>query len=140
METATSTNQDIIKKFFEAYQKHDMNALRQVMEENVIWTFEGQHPLAGIKNGLNQVVEFFDQMGAIMKESNSEMEKLIEAENEKYFIECQHSITHRNDGNQLDHYTAVLWEIKNGKIISGRHFFADPKAADKYFNAVANSK
>jgi len=129
-------NQEIVDAFFEAYNKHDMKAIRKVMAENITWYFEGQNPMAGVKKGVEEVVEFFDTMAKIMEKSRPEMDKLIVADNERYFIECQHSRTHRQDDNNLDHYTAVLWTIENGKIIEGRHFFADPQAVDKYFSAV----
>ena len=136
----TTRNQDIVKQFFEAYGKHDLNGIRKVMSENVTWFFLGNSPVAGVKKGIDEVVAFFDLMGGIMSKSNLKLEKLIEAENERYFIECQHSKTDRDDGNNLDHYTTVLWTFENGKIIEGRHFFADPKGADKYFTAVAPQK
>ena len=130
-------NQEIVDAFFEAYKKHDMKAIRKVMADNVTWYFEGQNPMAGVKKGVEEVVEFFDIMAKIMEKSRPEIDKLIVADNERYFIECQHSRTHRQDDNNLDHYTTVLWTIENGKIIEGRHFFADPQAVDKYFSAVA---
>ena len=130
-------NQEIIDNFFEAYKKHDMKGIRKVMAENVTWHFQGLNPMGGVKKGIEEVVEFFDTMAKIMEKSRPEMEKLIVAENDRYFIECQHSKTHRQDGNKLEHYTTVLWTIENGKIIEGRHFFADPQAVDKYFSAVA---
>jgi ketosteroid isomerase-like protein len=72
-----------------------------------------------------------------MAVSNGKMEKLIIAENDRYVIECQHSKTNREDGNNLEHFSTVLWTFENGKIIEGRHFFADPQAVDSYFTAVA---
>lgn len=132
-------NQDIVNKFFEAYKVHDMDAIKMVMSENVTWIFLGQHPLAGIKKGVNEVIDFFDAMGKIMMQSNIKMEKLIESENDHYFIECQHSATNRDDGNNLDHFSAVLWTIENGKIIEGRHFFSDQQAVNKYFSAVGKT-
>ena len=134
------TNQDIVKKYFEAYAKHDMNAIKEVMSENVTWIFLGQHPLAGVKKGIDAGVSFFDKMGAIMAKSNPKMEKLIEADNDRFFIECQHSKTNRDDGINLDHCSAVLWTIEDGRIIEGRHFFADQQAVDKYFSAVTSEK
>jgi ketosteroid isomerase-like protein len=130
-------NQQIIDQFFEAYKKQDMKAIRNVMAENVTWYFQGLNPMAGEKKGIEEVIEFFDTMAKIMEKSRPEMEKLIVAENDRYFIECQHSKTHREDGNNLEHYSTVLWTIENGKIIEGRHFFADPQAVDKYFSTVA---
>ena len=132
-----TTHQETIDNFFAAYKKHDMKAIRQVMAENVVWYFPGLNPMSGVKKGVSEVIEFFDIMGKIMEHSHPEMEKLIVAENDRYYIECQHSKTHRQDGNNLEHYSTVLWTIENGKIIEGRHFFADPQGVDKYFSAVA---
>jgi len=132
-----NTNQEIIDIFFDAYKDHDMSGIRKVMADNVTWYFLGKSPVAGVKKGINEVIEFFDTMGKIMGQSNTKMDKLIVAENDHYFIECQRSKTNRKDGNNLEHYNAVLWTIENGKIIEGRHFFADPQAVDKYFSAVA---
>jgi uncharacterized protein len=129
-------NEQVVEKYFEAYAKHDMNAIKEVMHEDVTWYFIGKHPLAGVKNGVEEVVAFFDRMGEIMGKAKMMMDKLITASNDNYFIECQHSSAVREDGNNLDHFSCVLWTIKDGKIIEGRHFFADPQAVDKYFMAV----
>jgi uncharacterized protein len=130
------TNQDIVAKFFEYYQARDLEKLKEVVDQNVVWYFLGRHKLAGVKKGLEELLEFFDTMGGIMKDSKPEIEKLIVAENDRYVIECQRIKTNRQDGINIDHHATVLWTIENGKIISGRHFFADPEAADQYFNAV----
>lgn len=132
-----TSNQDIVDKFFDAYLKHDFTALREVMAEDVTWSFLGKHKLAGVKRGINEVVVFFDIMGEIMSKSNPTLEKLMVCSNDNYLIECQHIKTNRDDGNNIDHYVCVLWTFKDGIIISGRHFFADPPAVDAYFNAVA---
>jgi ketosteroid isomerase-like protein len=116
--------------------KHDMDKLKEVVSEDVTWYFLGRHRLAGVKRGLKELVEFFDTMGAIMKESRPSITKLIVAENDDYVIECQHIKTNREDGINIEHHATVLWTIKNGRIISGRHFFADPEAVDDYFNTV----
>src|ERR1700752_2340344 len=123
----THTNQDIVDKFVEAYKEHDLNDIRKVMADNVTWHFPGQNPVAGEKKGIHDVLDFFDTMGGIMAKANLTMDKLIVAENDRYVIECQHSKTNRKDGNNLDHYSTVLWTIENGKIIEGRHFFANPQ-------------
>jgi uncharacterized protein len=133
----TDQNQKIVEKFFEAYSKHDMEAIRMVMSDNVKWYFNGTHPYAGTKNGIDEVVKFFDTMGSIMKKSNPGINKLIVASNEKYFIECQHIQTNRTDGINISHFACVLWTIENGKITEGRHFFANPVEVNKYFTDVA---
>lgn len=129
--------QHIIDRFFQAYAKHDFNAIRQVMHEDVIWVFMGQHPLAGVKNGIEDVVAFFDNMSTLMGASKVKAGKLVSGSNGQFLVECQHITTHREDGNDIDHHVCVLWTFENNKIKEGRHFFADPHAADQFFSAVA---
>lgn len=130
------TNQELVDAFFEAYIKRNKEGIKQVMDENVTWYFLGQHKLAGIKYGIDEVIAFFDKMGSIMSESKPTVDKLIIASKDNYLIECQHIKTNREDGINIEHDVSVLWTFENGKIVSGRHFFADPKAVDAYFNAV----
>ena len=134
------SNQQIVDRFFECYMKHDLEHLKEVVHEDVTWYFLGRHKLAGVKKGLTALVNFFDTMGGIMKDSRPSIEKLIVAEKDKYLIECQRIKTNREDGINIDHHATVLWTIENEKIISGRHFFADPKAVDEYFDAVPVNK
>lgn len=131
------TKQSIIDDFFAAYGQHDTDAIKHVMDENASWHFPGNHPLAGVKHGIGEIISFFDSMGRIMATSAPSIKKLIVAENDDYLIECIQSKTNRSDGINLEHMASVLWTFKNDKIIEGRHFFSDPAAMDKYFNAVA---
>ncbi|MEO6316609.1 MAG: nuclear transport factor 2 family protein [Chitinophagaceae bacterium] len=133
----SNTNAGLVDKFFAAYGSHDFAAIRKVMQEDVLWVFLGQHPIAGVKNGIEEVVAFFDNMGAVMGSSAVKVEKLVSGSNENYFLECQHITTHRADGHNVDHHICVLWTFENNKIKEGRHFFADPHAADHFFAAIA---
>ena len=130
------TNQDIVNKFFDSYMKRDLEGVKKVMAPDVVWYFMGRHKHAGIKNGIDEVIRFFDTMGAIMSKSKPAIDKLIVAEKVNYLVECQHIKTNREDGINIDHYVSVLWTIENGRIVSGRHFFADPESVDWYFNSV----
>lgn len=130
----TDKNQELVDRFFAAYGARDMEAVRLVMSDDVRWTALGQHPLAGVKNGLEEVIAFFDGMGAVMGKSNPRVEKLVVGENDNYLVECQRVWTNRADGHDLDHRVCVLWRFENGKIVEGTHFFADPQATDTFFN------
>ena len=133
-------NQKIIDQFFEAYGKHDMDALRKVMFENVQWTFPGHHFLSGTKTGIDEVVDFFDKMGEIMGTSEFTIDKLIMGANDDYVVECHRVIMKRKDGNTLDHQWCVLWKFKNGKIKEGRHFASDQHEVDRFFHNVSREK
>ena len=130
------TNLEVINRFFDCYSKRDLKGVKEVVSPEVVWYFLGRHKLAGVKKGVDELIRFFDAMGAIMSKSKPTIERLIVAEKDTYLVECQHIRTNREDGINVDHHVSVLWTIENGKIVSGRHFFADPQAVDDYFNAV----
>jgi ketosteroid isomerase-like protein len=132
-----NNNQAIIDRFFAAYAKHDMAAIKTVMDENVKWYFLGEHPLAGVKNGIEEVIGFYDKVGKIMGESKPDIKKIIVAEKDDHLIECIHSKTNRTDEHNLEHQACVLWTFKDGKIIEGKHFFSNQQAINQYFNALA---
>lgn len=136
MPTETHPHLSTINQFFQAYAQRDIAGLRQVLATDARWTALGQHPLAGVKNGFDEVIRFFDQMGAVMGRSNPRVEKLIVSANETYVIECQRVITNRTDEYNLDHLVCVLWRFENFKIVEGRHFFSDPQAVDNFFSAM----
>jgi ketosteroid isomerase-like protein len=37
-----TSNQEVVNKFFESYSNHDINKIKEVMAEDVKWTFLGQ--------------------------------------------------------------------------------------------------
>lgn len=57
------TNQEIINKFFEYYVKRDLDSINSVVMDSVTWSFLGKHKLSGVKNGIKEVISFFDFMG-----------------------------------------------------------------------------
>lgn len=130
-------NQDLINQFFEGYIKRDLEMIRKVMPKDVSWNFPGSHPFAGVKNGVEEVVAFFDAMGKVMSKSNPKVIKLVDGENDNYLLECHRVVTDRQDGINIDHHICVLWTFSNNKIISGKHFFSDPDAANAFFAETA---
>src|SRR5512133_2817471 len=110
-------NQDIIDQFFEAYGRRDIDALRLVLADHAKWVSLGRHPYSGVRNGFDEVIAFFDRMGAIMSKSNNRVEKLIVCERDNYVLECQRVWTNREDGHNLDHLVCVLWKFEDSKIV-----------------------
>lgn len=130
-------NLDVINRFFEAYSKHDMDDLKLVLADNVRWVSLGQPLYSGISKGFDEVIAFFDMMGAIASKSNNRVEKLIVCADDNYVIECLRVWANTEDGDKLDHLVCVLWKIENSKIVEGRYFFADPAAADNFVSYIS---
>jgi len=129
-------NLNIIDKFFDAYSRKDINNIKQVLSENVKWTFPGQNKFSGTKVGINEVVDFFDKIGDVMGKSNAKVEKLVVGENDDYVLECQRIITDSEDNNNIDQQMCVLWMFKDGKIVEGKHFTEDQINSDVFYNKI----
>lgn len=132
-----SINFSIIDNFFEAYGRHDLKAIQQVVSEDIKWVFPGHNTLSGTKTGIEEVISFFDKMGGIMGKSNVQVEKLVMGGNNDYVLECQHILTNREDGINFDQDLCVLWIFRDGKLIEGKHFISDQSEADIFFNKVS---
>jgi ketosteroid isomerase-like protein len=132
-----SKNISIINNFFAAYGNRDMDALRDIVDEKVIWNFPGHHSFSGVKKGFDAVIDFFDTMSRVMGSSRVEVERLFMEENDKYVVEYQHIRTNGVDGNNLDHHWCITWKIKNGKIVEGRHFAGDQHEVDRFFHKIS---
>ena len=130
------SNLDLIRQFFEAYGTRNLEALYKIVDPNAQWIMPGHHPLSGTKTGIDEILALFDAMGNVMAASNIRIERLVTGVEDHYVVECQHIITNRDDGNQLDHYWSVLWTFKDGKIMEGRHLSSDQHAADTFFCKV----
>jgi len=84
--------------------------LRQVVAEDVVSHFLGRHQLAEVKKGLNGLINFIDQMGAIMTTSRPGIANLIVAESGNFLVECQRTRTNLNKVPILT-IVSVLWLI-----------------------------
>ena len=123
-------NLDVIDRFFEAHRQRNMDDLKLVLAENARWISHGQPSQSRVSNGFDEVVAFLDLMEGLISKTDGRVEKLMESADDNYVIECLHLRTIGEDGERLDQLVCVLWKFENSKIVEGRHFFADPTAAD----------
>jgi ketosteroid isomerase-like protein len=121
-------NEEVIQKFFTAYVARDFPALRAVMTEDVQWSFPGDHPLSGIKKGVEEVVAFFDTMAKF----HMQAEKYVTGVNDGYLVEAQRTWS-TDDGVDIEMQWCVLWRFVNGRIAGGTHFSSDQHKADEFF-------
>src|SRR3954463_9475372 len=106
-------NLEIINKFFLAYGNNDLKGISEVVDENVKWTIPGHHPLSGQKQGIEEVVAFFTQLG----KSVFKADPIVLGVNDNYVIDCHRGWSNREDGKNIDILWCLLWKIENGKVV-----------------------
>ncbi len=121
-------NVAIVKQFFYYYEKNDVEGLRDIFHPDVIWSVPGHHPLAGTKRGIEEVLAYYQ----LLNKANFKAEIIIVEANEHHVIDC-----HRGwasiDGHEIDMNWTLLYEVKDGKILSMQTFPEDQHKMDQFF-------
>ncbi|MCK2242838.1 MULTISPECIES: nuclear transport factor 2 family protein [unclassified Crossiella] len=60
----------LIRRYYAAYAKGDLQALREFFAPEIRWTIPGRHPLAGAKVGVREVLAYRIQRGKIVEAIN----------------------------------------------------------------------
>jgi uncharacterized protein len=124
-----NTNVKVVQSYYEAYGKKDLEGIRQFLAEDVQWHIPGRHPLSGTKNGINEVISFFDELG----KAGFKAEVMILAANDDYVIDAHRGWSNITNGDNIDLNWVLLYQIENGKIKRVINFAGDQDIADEFF-------
>jgi ketosteroid isomerase-like protein len=124
---------NIVQKMYQCLAAGDLEALRnQVFTPDVTWDLPGRSVLAGVKQGVDEVLAFLGVIG----KSGLQVELLeMHAITEDQVIET-HRVFGEVPGARRDGYTATVYRIRDGRIAGVNDYVHDQHEADHYFNAV----
>jgi ketosteroid isomerase-like protein len=128
-ELENNTNIQIVQDFFDAYGKNDFEGIRQVFAEDVQWYIPGRHPLSGPKNGIDEVMNFFEELGKV----GFNAEVMILAANDNYVIDAHRGWSNVTSGENVDLNWVLFYQIENNKIKRVINFAGDQPLADEFF-------
>ena len=124
------SNLEKITAFFAAYSEKDVAKIRDVMAEDIVWRIPGHHPLAGPKQGIEEVLAFFDQLA----KADFQAQPLVIAEQGDYVID--HHRGWSTQGNGLDLKWCLVFRFEDGKIKEVTNFCEDQHQADIFFYSL----
>lgn len=127
-------NVDKIVAFFAAYAARNVAAVREVMADDIVWRIPGHHPLAGPKQGVEEVLAFFDQLG----KAGFQAEPKVIAEHGDYVVD--HHRGWSDAGPGLDLTWCLVFRFEKGKIKEVTNFCEDQHQADLFFHALYRLK
>ncbi|MEM6498043.1 MAG: nuclear transport factor 2 family protein [Pseudomonadota bacterium] len=122
-------NIQVVKSFFKAYGKGDLDGIAQVMDKNVRWHIPGRHPLSGTKTGRDEVIAFFDQL----KSAGFQAEPIYFGADEQRVVDVHRGWSNAPDKPNVDTIWALVFHIKDGKIVEATNLSADQDAANTFF-------
>jgi uncharacterized protein len=128
--TTEQPNITLIKNYYAAYAQGDLNQLRRFFAPDIVWRIPGHHPLAGEKRGVEEVLAFFAQLA----KGKFKAEPLFLQAQGDYVVDIHRGWSNVEDGQPgVDQLFALMFKIKDGKIVEAQNFLTDQHQADAFF-------
>jgi len=142
-------NMALVTRMYECFNRDDMETIRrEIFSPNLIWNLPGHHPLAGTKNGPDEVLAFFAALRRakiqVTLDPASDPATGIDTFGDSTVVEVHRgrgevtvpdssgtSVTFRLNALNCTHY-----HISSGRIDRVQVYISDQHTVDQFFNAV----
>ncbi|MBL9210533.1 MAG: nuclear transport factor 2 family protein [Opitutaceae bacterium] len=117
-------NADIVRRANHAFNTTDLKTLTALFDPNASWQKPGNSSTAGLRMGQQEV---FSQFGRYGGETNGTFKaelKAVCADEAGRVVGVHHNSGQRN-GKFLASDYCIAFEVRNGRIVSGREHFFD---------------
>ena len=128
-----SENAEIVRRGYEAFNRADIATLTEIIDPNASWHTPGRSPVAGHYLGRDAVfAQFGRYWGDTAGTFKAELEQVFTSGDGRV-IGLHHNSAERN-GKQLDTDCCIVFEIENGRLVSGREHFFDLDNWDEFWS------
>ena len=122
----------LIHEFFKAYMANDVEAIGNILSEDIRWHIPGNHPLSGTKCGIPQVLAFFE----LLNKATFKAEPIVMGVNDNYVIDCHRNWSNLEGVENLNNMSCLLWKIEDGKIVEVFNFPENQQSVDSFFSKL----
>jgi len=129
MAASPEENIKVVQDFFAAYGAGDLDGIAAVMDADVKWHIPGRHPLSGTKNGRDEVLAFFEQLGV----AGFKAEPIYFGADETHVVDIHRGWSNADGKPNVDTTWALVYRIEDGKIVEATNLSADQDAANTFF-------
>ena len=117
-------NADVVRRGYRAFNAADIKALTELFDEKSSWHTPGRSPAAGDWRGRDAV---FRQFGRYGDETGGTFKAALQdvfASDDGRVVAIHHNSAQRN-GKRLNVGCCIVFQVKDGRIVSGREHFYD---------------
>jgi uncharacterized protein len=130
--TTAQDNAEIVRRAYEAFNSADMATLGALMDDRITWHTPGRGPLAGDTRGRDETFAQFGRYGSGTAGTFRAEFRMAAATDDGRVIAMHHNTAER-DGRTLDVDCCIVFEVEDGRIMSGREHFYDLYAWDAFW-------
>lgn len=126
-------NAEIVRRGYRAFNEADINTLMELFDENASWHTPGQGSIAGDRIGRDAVFAQFGRYGGETEGTFKAELKYVLTDDEGRVVGIHHNSGMRN-GKKLDVDCCIVFELKNGRVVSGREHIYDLHAWEEFWS------
>lgn len=104
----THPNIATIHRFFEASNRSDMNIVREIATPDIVWRIPGHHPLAGPKQGIDEISAFLRALGRAKFRSDL----LYIGGNDNYVVDVHRGYSNMEGQENIDQLWALMFRFQ----------------------------
>jgi uncharacterized protein len=126
-------NESRLRASYAAMAKGDGKSLAEMLDPQARWYIPGSSPLAGEYQGIGAIFDFWKKV-MVLSNGGMRLEVLDVLANDHHaavFV-VGHST---RKGMSLEERGVHVYELKDGKAISGRFYYEDQAAYDRFWSA-----
>jgi ketosteroid isomerase-like protein len=125
-------NAEVVRRGYEAFNAGDLTALSELFAEDAVWHAAGSGALSGTKQGRDAILAYFGELGTRSQGSfQAAVQDIVGGESHTVGIQQSRA---ENNGKTMDLATAIVFVIRDGKVMEGREYFEDTAKADDFWS------
>ncbi|MCU0308568.1 MAG: nuclear transport factor 2 family protein [Thermoleophilia bacterium] len=132
MTTTAPDNAELVRRGYEAFNTADLATLTEIFAERATWHTPGKSPVAGDTRSRDETFARFGRYGGETAGTFRAELRTAAATDDGRVIALHHNSAER-DGRTLDVDCCIVFEIEDGRVVSGREHFFDLHAWDAFW-------
>lgn len=129
---ADHPNVALVRKGYDAFKSGDMDTLRELFADDIVWHSGGDNPLSGEYKGQDEVFELF---GRFLELTGGTVDMQIHdvVANDEHAVALLH-VTAEREGKRLDQNEVHVLHVRDGKVTEFWGFEEDQAAANAFLS------
>jgi len=125
-----------IRSAFAAFERGDMNTLKEVFAPEIVWHEPGRSNVSGDYKGIDATIGFFAQLFA--RSGGTFKAELLEcAEIAPDLVACVINVSGKAKSGALDQRSVLVFQQRSGRTVEVRNFSSDQYAQDDFWGQAA---
>jgi uncharacterized protein len=125
-------NEGVVRTGYDAFSRGDMETLRGLFVDNIVWHFPGRSQLAGDHRGVDAVLGFFAQIMELTG-GTFQVELHDVVANDHHTVGLQIARAQRG-GKSLEDHQVLVFHLRDGQIAEVWQLLEDVYANDEFLS------